>query len=67
MNIATLAKSFALKLATGKAYTHLYYIFIMMQFYLAFPFVLWLFQRFPFYQKYDWLPSRNYDGNAGVC
>ncbi|WDM24098.1 acyltransferase [Paenibacillus polymyxa] len=44
-NIATLAKSFALKLATGKAYTHLYYIFIMMQFYLAFPFVLWLFQR----------------------
>ncbi|MXO81386.1 acyltransferase family protein, partial [Paenibacillus sp. OT2-17] len=44
-NIITLAKSFALKLATGKAYTHLYYIFIMMQFYLAFPFVLWLFQR----------------------
>lgn len=45
-NIATLAKSFALKLATGKAYTHLYYIFIMIQFYLAFPFVLWLFQRY---------------------
>ncbi|MEC0180954.1 acyltransferase [Paenibacillus peoriae] len=45
-NIAALAESFAVKLATGKAYTHLYYIFIMMQFYLAFPLVLWMFQRY---------------------
>jgi peptidoglycan/LPS O-acetylase OafA/YrhL len=43
---AGLAESFAVKLATGKAYTHLYYIFIMMQFYLVFPLLLWLFQRY---------------------
>ncbi|AIY11376.1 acyltransferase [Paenibacillus polymyxa] len=45
-SITTLSENFALKLVTGKAYTHLYYIFIMMQFYLAFPCILWLFQRY---------------------
>ncbi|WP_342417928.1 acyltransferase [Paenibacillus sp. FSL R10-2782] len=44
--VTGLAESFAVKLATGKAYTHLYYIFIMMQFYLVFPWVLWLLQRY---------------------
>lgn len=35
------------KLITGKAYTHLYFIFITTQFYLLFPVMLWLFQKYP--------------------
>lgn len=34
-----------LVLLTGKAYTHLYYVIIIMQFYLAFPLLLWGVQR----------------------
>ncbi len=40
-------KDFSIKLLTGNAYTHLYFVFISVQFYLMFPFVLWLFKRFP--------------------
>lgn len=31
----------------GKAYTHLYYIFIIVQFYLLFPIMLWIFKKKP--------------------
>ncbi len=34
------------KLATGSAYTHLYFVFISIQFYILFPPLLWLFQRY---------------------
>ncbi|MCK8489624.1 acyltransferase [Paenibacillus sp. MBLB2552] len=33
-------------LLTGTAYTHLYFVFISIQFYLLFPLFLWLFQSF---------------------
>lgn len=39
--------SFTEKLLTGKAYTHLYFVFINMQFYILFPLVLWLFKKAP--------------------
>lgn len=39
--------TFMTKLATGKAHTHLYFIFINIQFYLLFPLLLWWFQRKP--------------------
>ncbi|PWW00907.1 peptidoglycan/LPS O-acetylase OafA/YrhL [Paenibacillus cellulosilyticus] len=39
--------SFIVKLLTGKAYTHLYFVFINAQFYILFPLVLWLFQKRP--------------------
>lgn len=45
-SIPALLKIFALDLATGTAYTHLYFVFINLQFYLLFPLALWLFQRF---------------------
>ncbi|MDQ6419463.1 acyltransferase [Paenibacillus sp. LHD-117] len=35
------------KLATGTAYSHLYFVFISIQFYLLFPLVLWLFRAYP--------------------
>ncbi|CAM4402164.1 acyltransferase [Paenibacillus tarimensis] len=38
-------ESFFNKLITGKAYTHLYFVFISIQFYILFPLVLWLFKR----------------------
>ncbi|WP_238996677.1 acyltransferase [Paenibacillus pinistramenti] len=38
---------FAEDLATGTAYTHLYFVFINLQFYVLFPLFLLLFQRFP--------------------
>ncbi|MGO4108740.1 acyltransferase [Paenibacillus sp. YAF4_2] len=40
-------RSFLIKLATGKAYTHLYYVFIMAQLYVLFPLLLFVFRRFP--------------------
>ena len=40
-----LSRDFLLKLATGKAYDHLYFIFVLIQFDLLFPFLLWLFQK----------------------
>lgn len=37
--------SFVNKVLTGKAYTHLYFVFINAQFYILFPLILWLFQK----------------------
>lgn len=45
-NLAAMLESFWPKLATGKSYTHLYFIFINIQFYLLFPLVLMLLKRF---------------------
>ncbi|MGO4888775.1 acyltransferase [Anaerobacillus sp. MEB173] len=42
---------FTEKLLTGKAYTHLYFVFISIQFYLLFPLLLWMFKRFPVLAK----------------
>ncbi|MBD2846857.1 acyltransferase [Paenibacillus sp. IB182496] len=39
--------SFFSKLLTGKAYTHLYFVFISIQFYVLFPLTLWLFKKAP--------------------
>ncbi|MFS0727211.1 acyltransferase [Paenibacillus sp. 1P07SE] len=35
------------RLLNGTAYTHLYYIFVLIQFYLLFPLLLWVLQRWP--------------------
>ncbi|WP_422659509.1 acyltransferase [Paenibacillus sp. EC2-1] len=40
-------EKFVVQLFTGKAYTHLYFIFISAQFYIMFPLFLWLFKRKP--------------------
>lgn len=45
-DLAAMLESFGPKLATGKSYTHLYFIFINIQFYLLFPLVLMLLKRF---------------------
>lgn len=47
------AISFISKLFTGKAYTHLYFVFINMQFYLLFPLVLWLLKKYPAVVKWS--------------
>lgn len=39
-------KSLSIALLTGTAYTHLYFIFISIQFYVLFPLLLWLLQSF---------------------
>lgn len=39
--------SFVSKVLTGKAYTHLYFVYISIQFYLLFPIFLWLLKKFP--------------------
>lgn len=39
--------SFVTKVLTGNAYTHLYFVFISIQFYLLFPLFLWLLKRYP--------------------
>lgn len=46
-SLAETLERFIVKLFTGKAYTHLYFIFISVQFYLIFPLFLWLFKRKP--------------------
>lgn len=38
---------FAVKLLTGKAYAHLYFVFISVQFYVLFPLLLLFFQKWP--------------------
>ncbi|HAF99255.1 acyltransferase [Paenibacillus sp. FSL K6-1566] len=45
-DVSAMLDSFWPKLATGKSYTHLYFIFINIQFYLLFPLVLLLLKRF---------------------
>ena len=45
--------TFIEKLLTGKAYTHLYFVFINMQFYLIFPLVLWLMKKYPSVVKWS--------------
>ncbi|EFU42266.1 acyltransferase 3 [Paenibacillus vortex V453] len=45
-------ESFVQKLLTGKAYTHLYFVFISIQFYVLFPLALWLFKKLPSLAKW---------------
>lgn len=47
LSLHEMASSFIHKLLTGKAYTHLYFVFINMQFYILFPLFLWLFKSHP--------------------
>lgn len=46
-SLSVILQDFLTKLAMGKAYTHLYFVFINMQFYLLFPLILLLFKRVP--------------------
>lgn len=46
-SLADTIESFVRKLLTGKAYTHLYFVFISIQFYILFPLMLWLFKKVP--------------------
>ncbi|MNO80554.1 putative poly-beta-1,6-N-acetyl-D-glucosamine export protein [compost metagenome] len=48
-----LITEFIEKLITGKAYTHLYFVFINVQFYLLFPLLLLLFNKFPGLKKWS--------------
>lgn len=43
---------FVIQILTGKAYTHLYFVFINVQFYLLFPLVLWLVKKWPAFIKW---------------
>lgn len=45
-------RSFIKAVVYGKAFYHLYFVFISIQFYLLFPLLLWLFQRFVPLAKY---------------
>ncbi|MNO29636.1 Acyltransferase family protein [compost metagenome] len=45
--------NFINKLITGKAYTHLYFVFINVQFYLLFPLLLLLFKKYPGLKKWS--------------
>lgn len=40
-------KLFLQQLMEGKAYAHLYFVFVNVQFYLLFPLLLWLFKKYP--------------------
>ncbi len=42
---AAIIGDFLVKLCTGKAYDHLYFVFISIQFYLLFPLLLWVFKK----------------------
>lgn len=44
---------FTKKVLTGKAYTHLYFVFISIQLYLIFPLVLYLVQKYKWFSKYS--------------
>ncbi|MFF2484726.1 acyltransferase [Paenibacillus sp. NPDC058071] len=46
-SLADTVDSFISKVTTGKAYTHLYFVYISIQFYVLFPLFLWLFKKFP--------------------
>lgn len=45
-------KEFFVYLLTGKNYTHLYFIFIMIQFYLLFPLFMYIMKRFEFISRH---------------
>ncbi|AIY06322.1 acyltransferase [Planococcus sp. PAMC 21323] len=45
-------REFLIDLATGKAHSHLYFVFVSVQFYLMFPIILYLFQKFSAIRKY---------------
>jgi peptidoglycan/LPS O-acetylase OafA/YrhL len=47
INVADTLLSFLQKLATGKVYAHLYFVFVNLQFYIMFPAILWLFKTRP--------------------
>ncbi|MGM0805779.1 MAG: acyltransferase [Bacillota bacterium] len=42
-----MAKAFMMDFLTGKAYTHLYFVFISIQLYVLFPFILMFLKKFP--------------------
>ncbi|MFC7686750.1 acyltransferase [Ureibacillus sp. GCM10028918] len=46
---------FTQKVLTGKAYTHLYFVFISIQLYLIFPLVLYMVQKYKWISKYSLL------------
>jgi probable poly-beta-1,6-N-acetyl-D-glucosamine export protein len=52
-DLTFLAKDFLWKLATGKAHSHLYFIFVSVQFYIMFPWFLFLFKKYEFIRKYS--------------
>ncbi|WP_054954943.1 acyltransferase [Paenibacillus dakarensis] len=52
LSLREMIESFVVKLFTGKAYTHLYFIFISVQFYIIFPLLLWLFKCKPSLAKW---------------
>jgi len=45
--VGDMISDIASRLLHGNAYTHLYFVFISVQFYLMFPIFLWLFKKFP--------------------
>ncbi|EGA88288.1 acyltransferase 3 [Planococcus donghaensis MPA1U2] len=47
-----MGKEFLIDLVTGKAHSHLYFVFVSVQFYLMFPIILYLFQRFAVIRNY---------------
>ncbi|AQQ54051.1 acyltransferase [Planococcus lenghuensis] len=49
---ALLIRDFFIKLATGDAYAHLYFVFVSVQFYLMFPVLLLLFKKSAFIRRY---------------
>lgn len=51
-NPFTHIKNFLMDLLVGKNYTHLYFIFIIIQFYLLFPAFMYILKRFDFIRKY---------------
>ncbi|TCM90754.1 peptidoglycan/LPS O-acetylase OafA/YrhL [Paenibacillus sp. BK033] len=46
-SLSTEIDNFIDKILTGKAYTHLYFVYINIQFYLMFPLFLWLMKKYP--------------------
>ncbi|WP_336784955.1 acyltransferase [Paenibacillus sp. MMO-177] len=46
-SLSTEIHNFIDKILTGKAYTHLYFVYINIQFYLMFPLFLWVMKKYP--------------------